>query len=153
MQGDRESHGRVTGKRVSHYQTGGVRVVGSSFPATKRVAVGDDVSRCAGKKGRLFGRGARAGATGATDWTAGTTLPAPLAITGPPFWPSGVLAPLPVRNADCGLRNGGEARVRPPDATSKPPQSHLIAKGLRPQSYPKATLKPPTCDPIGRASG
>ena len=84
-----ESHRKTVKPEVG---TGAVRVVSNSLPATKRVAVGDDISRCAGKKGRLFGRGARAGATGATDWTAGTTLPAPLAVTGSPFWPSGVLA-------------------------------------------------------------
>jgi hypothetical protein len=34
-------------------------------------------------------------------------------------------------------------RARPPKATSKPPQSLLIARGLRPQSHLNATLKPP----------
>jgi hypothetical protein len=32
---------------------------------------------------------------------------------------------------------------KPPQATSKPPQSVLIANRLRPQSHLKATLKPP----------
>ena len=32
-----------------------------------------------------------------------------------------------------------EWRTGPPKATSKPPQSLLIARGLRPQSHPKAT--------------
>src|ERR1039458_4604304 len=51
-----------------------------------------------------------------------------------------------------------EGPAKPPKATSKLPQSLLIAKGLRPQSHLKATLKPPqshpkatymrpTCDP------
>jgi hypothetical protein len=33
--------------------------------------------------------------------------------------------------------------IKPPKATARPPQSLLIARGLRPQSHPKATLKPP----------
>jgi hypothetical protein len=54
--------------------------------------VDDDISRCAGEKGRLFGRSARAGAAGATCWTAATTLPAPWAVLCARFWPSGLLA-------------------------------------------------------------
>jgi hypothetical protein len=33
-----------------------------------------------------------------------------------------------------------KSRVKPRNATAKPPQSHLIARGLRPQSHPQGTL-------------
>ena len=51
------------------------------------------ISGSAEEEGPLSGRSARAGAAGATHWTAATTLPAPLAILCARFWPSGVLAP------------------------------------------------------------
>ena len=37
-----------------------------------------------------------------------------------------------------------EGPAKPPRAILKLPQSLLIAKGLRPQSHRKATVKPPT---------
>src|ERR1035438_7452298 len=50
------------------------------------------------------------------------------------------------RRGNEGRRQSAECR-KPPNATSKPPQSLLIAKGLGPQTHLKATLKPPQCDP------
>ena len=51
--------------------------------------------------------------------------------------------------AEC--RKARQTHLKPPqshiNATSKPPQSLLIANRLRPQSHSKATLKPPQCDP------
>jgi len=65
-----------------------------------------------------------------------------------------------MRSAECGM--AGQSRPKPPrgecrmpgeatqshiNATSKPPQSVLIANRLRPQSHHNATPKPPQCDP------
>ena len=46
----------------------------------------------------------------------------------------------PLRTAGCARSNEGSRR-KPPNATSKPPQSLLIANRLRPQSHPKAISK------------
>ena len=47
-------------------QVGTVRVVGESTSGHEQGGVGDGISGCAGEKGPLFGRSARAGAAGAT---------------------------------------------------------------------------------------
>src|ERR1035438_10391155 len=54
--------------------------------------------------------------------------------SGPPESHPGANAEFRMQNAECGM---------PHNATAKPPQSVLIARGLRPQSHPKATLTPP----------
>jgi hypothetical protein len=43
------------------------------------------------------------------------------------------------------MKNG--RRVKPRNAAAKPPQSHLIARGLRPHSQPQATFMRPQSHP------
>src|ERR1035438_10318540 len=49
-----------------------------------------------------------------------------------------------MKNAECRMQTG---RAKPAKATARPPQSVLIARGLRLTCDIHATLKPPQCDP------
>jgi hypothetical protein len=76
------------------------------------------------------------------------------AVRFQPVDPGDELVPFLGRERQHAVFQFGRWRPRkPPKATSRPPQSVLIARGLRPQSHLRATPMRPQCDPKATPGG